>query len=113
MEELKAYLGTNKKQIIDFMEESITRVVPTTDDPYTRLTKKLAEDLPMEKNGQRGVTDRAHLELGRAIFESMWCGWLSQAKANRGVYSKDWPDKFEEAICDAIRIGRAYAEERP
>lgn len=113
MEELKAYLGTNKKQIIDFMEESITRVVPTTDDPYTRLAKKLAEDLPMEKNGQRGVTDRAHLELGRAIFESMWCGWLSQAKANRGVYSKDWPDKFEKAICDAITIGRAYAEERP
>ncbi|MGD0477370.1 MAG: hypothetical protein ABSB29_04275 [Nitrososphaerales archaeon] len=113
MKELKVYLDTNKKQIIDFMEEAIKRVVPTADDPYTRLTKRLAEDLPMEKNGQRGVTDRAHLELARAIFESMWCGWLAQAKANRGVYEGDWPDKFEEAIRDAIEIGRAYAKERP
>jgi len=59
------------------------------------------------------VTDRAHLELARAIFESMWCGWLSQAKANRRAYQKDWPDRFEKAICDAIGIGRAYAKERP
>jgi len=113
MGELKAYLGTNKKQIIDFMETEIKRVVPTSDDPYTRLTRKLAEDLPMETDGRKGVTDRAHLELARAIFESMWCGWLAQAKADRGVYQHDWPDKFEKAIRDAIEVGRAYAKERP
>jgi ribosomal protein S18 acetylase RimI-like enzyme len=110
---LKEYLDTNKKQIVDFMEEAIKRQIPTGDDPYTRLTRRLVEELPMEKDGRVGVTDRAHLELARAIFESMWCGWLSQAKANRGVYRKDWPDEFEEAIQDAIRIGRAYALERP
>jgi len=59
------------------------------------------------------VTDRVHLELGLAIFESMWCGWIAQAKANMGAYKGDWPDRLEEAICDAIEIGRAYAIEMP
>ena len=112
MEELKPFLDANKKDIVDSIQ-ALQRTIPSGNDAFANVVKELAERLPMQKNGQVGVTDKAHIELATAIFEAMWCGWLSQAKANRGVYATDWPDKFEEAICDAIKIGRAYATVMP
>jgi hypothetical protein len=111
MEELKPFLDANKKEIIDLIE-GIQRVVPSGNGVETKLIAELVSRLSMQKYDQFGVTDKAHVELAHAIIEAMWCGWLSQAKANRGVYALDWPDKFEEAILDAIRIGRQYASIR-
>ena len=34
--------------------------------------------------------EKAHEELAIAIIQSMWYGWLSQAKDNRGVYDQDF-----------------------
>jgi hypothetical protein len=48
-----------------------------------------------------------------AIMYSMWCGWLSQAKANKKAYSPEWVDNFKSMIIDAFEIGRDYATERP
>jgi len=112
MEELVPFLEANKKDIVD-RGEAIQTTVPTANDVFTKLVNELVAKLQMSKYGQPGVTDKAHIMLATAILQAMWCGWLSQAKANRGAYEKDWPDKFEEAIIDAVHIGRQYASTRP
>jgi len=65
--------------------------------------------------GREGRTweDKAHKELGITIIHSMWCGWLSQAKRNRGAYAPEDVDSFKQAIVRAFEIGQAYATERP
>ena len=40
--------------------------------------------LPIGHDGQRS-RDKTHEGLAIAIIYSMCCGWLSQAKGNRGV----------------------------
>lgn len=112
MEELKPFLDANKKDIVDFVESN-QRPMAIGSNAYARLLSELTSRLPMSKDGATPVLDKAYHELAIAIIEAMWCGWLSQAKANRGAYARDWPDKFEEAICDAIKIGREYASSRP
>jgi hypothetical protein len=37
-----------------------------------------------------GKRDQAHNVLAMVIIYSIWCGWLSQAKANRGIYPQVW-----------------------
>ncbi|MGA7368608.1 MAG: hypothetical protein WBX01_05715 [Nitrososphaeraceae archaeon] len=47
-----------------------------------------------------------------AIICSMWCGWLSQAKARDNRYSQEWVDSFKKAITDAFEIGQDYVNEK-
>ena len=44
---------------------------------------------------------------------SMWCGWLSQEKANRGAYPSEWIDGFKKLLVDAFVIGQKYSEDQP
>ncbi len=82
------------------------------DNIYARLLNELVKLFPMEKRGVSNVQDKAHIELAIAIMECLWCGWLSQAKANRKAYEQDWPDKFKATITDAFDVGQAYASVR-
>jgi hypothetical protein len=43
----------------------------------------------------------------------MWCGWLSEAKKNRGVFTQEYVNGFKQAIIRAFEIGQNYAPERP
>lgn len=57
--------------------------------------------------------DKAHEELAIAIMHSMWCGWLSQAKAANGRYTQDYVEGFRSSIIRAFEIGQEYVQERP
>ena len=58
-----------------------------------------------------GKRDPAHNVLAMVIIYSMWCGWLSQAKANRGGYPQEWVDSFKKLIVDAFEICQQHAAE--
>ena len=109
---LEKFLDDNKEELVEFVQSN-QRPIPIGDNIYGRLLEELTRQIPLTKNGVHNVLDKAHIELCIAIIESMWCGWLSQAKANKNVYSKDHPDIFKEAICDAFEIGQEYAAIRP
>ena len=111
MAELRHFLDANKKDIVDFIESN-QRPLAFPNNAFDKVLNELVRLLPMTKDGKTIVLDKAHLELAIAILEAMWCGWLSQAKANRGAYPKDFPDKFKEAIYNAFEIGQNYATTR-
>jgi hypothetical protein len=47
------------------------------------------------------------------IIYSMWCGWPSQEKANRGAYSPELIDRFRRLIADGFVIGQRYSKDQP
>jgi hypothetical protein len=62
----------------------------------------------MSKDGIVPIIDKAHMELGVAICEALWCGWLSQSQAKKGIHS-DYSERFKQAIISAFEIGQEYA----
>ena len=108
--DLKGFLEHNKNDIVNFVEGN-QRPIPIADNIFGKLLNKLMESIPIEKNGKVGL-DKAHVELAIAVLESMWCGWLSQAKANRGVYTKEYVNTFRNAIQTAFEVGRNYSNQR-
>jgi hypothetical protein len=48
-----------------------------------------------------------------AMIYSMWCGWLSQTKTNRGEYTQKLADRFKKLIFDAFDIGQNYSNDQP
>jgi hypothetical protein len=107
MENLGAFLEANRKDIVDFVEGN-QRPMAFESNAYAKVLNELVSVFPMTKG-----LDKAHNELAIAILESMWCGWLSQAKANKGSYGKDDPEKFKRSILSAFEIGQQYAATRP
>jgi len=59
-----------------------------------------------------GSRDATHNVLAMAVICSMWCGWLSQAKANKNAYSQEYVNGFSKAIADAFQIGQAYSQDK-
>jgi hypothetical protein len=51
--------------------------------------------------------------LAMAVMCSMWCGWLSQTKTNRGEYTQELADRFKKLIVDAFDIGQNYSNDQP
>ncbi len=97
--------------MVDFVE-AITRPILTGNDPFTRLAEEIVKEFPMFKDNKPVLMDKVHYELALATIQSLWCGWISQAKANRSAYTIDTPDKFREAIDDAFTVGRDYSYAR-
>jgi hypothetical protein len=63
--------------------------------------------------GETGRRDQAHNVLATAIICSMWCGCLSQAKANKNAYTQEWVDSFKKSIIDASKLVRdIHSDER-
>jgi hypothetical protein len=111
--QLRDFLEAHRNELVDYVEGN-QRPISMGDNIYTRLLNELVKLFPMEKAGVSGVQDKAHIELAIAIMESLWCGWLSQAKVNRKAYQdEEWPDKFKATITDAFDVGQTYASVRP
>ena len=108
-EKLRAFLESNRSDIVDFVEGS-QRQLPI-DSRVSKLLTELFSDFALSKDGIVPVLDKAHIELAIAICEALWCGWVSQAKANRGIYN-DYPERFKQAIISAFEIGQEYAKTR-
>jgi hypothetical protein len=86
----------------------------TRGDAYENLVNHLMTALPLGHNNQPW-RDKTHEELAIAIMHSLWCGWLSEAKANRPEYAEyaAYVVSFKNAINRAFEIGQEYAPERP
>jgi hypothetical protein len=111
MDTLRPYLEADKRSIVDYIESN-QRPVPFLDSAYANLLNKLGNWLRISKDGRPPALDKIHVELGIAIIESMWCGWLSQAKANDGRYPADAPEELKRAILDAFEVGQEYSRSR-
>jgi hypothetical protein len=111
MIDLSEYFESHKGEIIDAVnaKESANAI---DNKSFEGLANHLMTTLPLGREG-KAWRDKAHEELAIAIIHSMWCGWLSQAKNNRGVYSPDYVEGFKQAIIKAFEIGQKYAAEKP
>jgi len=105
---LDQFLASHKKEIVDFVEQKTAeqKII------FDKLVNELAVKMPLVKDGKTGI-DKAHIELATALVHSMWCGWLSEAKKNRGIYRQEYVNGFKQAIIRAFEIGQSYALERP
>jgi hypothetical protein len=92
---------------------AILQAEKTKEPTFEELAALLMGRFVHQHGSEKGRRDKAHNVLALAIICSMWCGWLSQAKANRGKYSPEWVDGFKKIIVDAFEIGQKYAKDRP
>jgi hypothetical protein len=108
MSYLDQFLALHKKEIVDSVEQKTAeqKII------FDKLVNELAVKMPLAKDGTTGI-DKAHIELAITLVHSMWCGWLSEAKKNRGVFTQEYVNGFKQAIIRAFEIGQNYAPERP
>jgi hypothetical protein len=111
MANISEYLRLHKNEIVDLVE---AKHAPEAirGETFEALVNHLMTSLPLGRDGQIW-RDQVHEELAVAIIDSMWCGWLSQAKMNRGAYTREYVDRFKQSIIQAFEIGQNYASERP
>ena len=85
MANVSVYLRLHKNEIVDFVEAKHAPEAIRGETFEALVNSTTTTSLPL---GQDGLIwrDKAHEELAVAIIDSMWCGWLSQAKMNRGAY---------------------------
>lgn len=107
------YLKSHKKDIVDYIQDNYIPDNITNNPTFHNLASELQSKFVHDHRGQVGGRDQAHNVLTMAIMCSMWCGWLSQAKANKAAYTQKWVDSFKKAITDAFEIGQKYAKEKP
>jgi len=110
MLEIEEYLKSHRKEMVDFVEQKDTKGLRITGDIFDRLVNKLTTERPFGP-----TVDKTHIVLSQAIITSLWCGWLSQAMANKKEprFSPEYVEYFKKSITQAFEIGQSYAVERP
>jgi hypothetical protein len=111
MIDLTGYLDSYRKEIVDSVNGKYTPDI-MKDKTFETLVKQLMASLSLGHNNQPS-RDKVHEELARTIMHSMYCGWVSQAKKNRGAYTQQYVDSFKQGIAKAFETGQKYAEEKP
>lgn len=100
MNEIEELLNRDKKMLVDEVEGELTMIY---------LVNKLFEKYPMSHGG----VDKVHQIWARALRDTLWLGWLSEAKRRRRAYNDDICKDIEESLIQAFKIGQKYATERP
>ena len=113
MIDIGQYLKSHKKEIVTYINDNYISNNITSNPTFNELASELQAKFEHDHSGTVGGRDQAHNVLTMAIMCGMWCGWLSQAKAKRGVYPQEWVDSFKKAIIDAFEIGQEYVKEKP
>ena len=96
--------------LVDYIEEKNIYVV-RGDNAYRCLLDEVISRIPMTSNAT-GRADKAQAILARAIMLSLWCGWLSKAKGNRGAYPEGMSKFWKKLMDDAFKVGETYAKDR-
>lgn len=113
MTSIGQYLRIHKKELVDFIEGKFIPSEITNQDTFNNLAFELQKQfVATHRNGTVGERDAAHNVLTMALICSLWCGWLSQAKAKDNRYSQEVVDNFKKLIIDAFEIGQDYSNER-
>ena len=114
MVDVSEYLRMNSKEIVDFINSKYIPDEITMHKAFDNLATLLQKAFVTEKDRQLGVRDQAHNVLAMATICSLWCGWITQAKANsRPQYVKNTPELFKHVISDAFDIGQQYSKVQP
>jgi hypothetical protein len=110
MLEIDEYLKSHRKEMVDFVEQKDTKGLRITGGIFDRLVNKLTAERSFGP-----TVDKTHIVLSQAIITSLWCGWLSQAMANKKEprFSPEYVEYFKKSITQAFEIGQSYAVERP
>ena len=112
MIDLRHVMESQRKQMVDFIQDHSVPDNITSESAFINIANELQKAFVHNHSGQIGGRDKAHNVLAMAIICSMWCGWLSQAKTNRNVYTQEWVESFKKAITDAFEIGQKYSKDR-
>ena len=110
--DLNDYLKLNSNVIVDLAR----KYVPTemTKEPTFEELAALLQGIAIVRNGNEvGKRDQVHQVVAMVMIYSMWCGWLSQEKANKGAYPPEVADRFKRLIADAFVIGQKYSRDQP
>jgi len=114
MVNLDEYLRSHRKEIVDFINTGYIPEEITAQQPFNNLVTELQKVFVIEKAGIKGGRDQTHNVLTMVMICSLWCGWVTQAKANsRPEYLKTTPDLFKQVIIDAFEQGREYSKIQP
>ncbi|MCP8308926.1 MAG: hypothetical protein H3Z54_09575 [archaeon] len=111
-------MSESRKTLVDIVEAEGVPLIPSEQEPLGQLVRLLNRLFPMEHRDERGrVTreqiDKTHVLWARALRDTLWIGWLSEAKRRKGVYNDQICRAIEESLQDALEIGKQYAVERP
>ena len=110
--DLNDYLKLNNNVIVDLAR----KYVPTemTKEPTFEELAALLQGIAIVRNGNEvGKRDQVHQVVAMVMIYSVWCGWLSQEKANKGAYPPEVADRFKRLIADAFVIGQKYSRDQP
>jgi hypothetical protein len=94
MADVIEYLRLHKSEIVDLVEAKHAPEA-VRGETFEALVNHLMTSLPLGRV-------KAHEELAVAIIDSMW---LSQAKMNRGAYTREYVDRFKQSIIQPFEIG--------
>ena len=110
--ELNDYLKLNSNVIVDLARKYVPTEM-TKEPTFEELAAQLMGIAIVRDGNDVGKRDQVHTVLAMAMVYSMWCGWLSQEKANSGAYPPEVADRFKRLIADAFVIGQKYSKDQP
>ena len=113
MVNLNDYLKLNSNAIVDLVNKKYVPAEMTKEPTFEALAEILQGMFIFRYGSEIGTRDQSHNVLAMAIIYSMWCGWLSQTKTNRGEYTQELADSFKKLIVDAFDIGQNYSNDQP
>jgi hypothetical protein len=113
MENLNDYLQLNSNAIVDLVNKKYVPAEMTKEPTFNSLAEILMGIFIHGQGSELGKRDQAHNILAMTIIYSMWCGWLSQGKADRDEYTQESADRFKKLIVDAFEIGQKYSKDKP
>ena len=110
--DLNDYLKLNSNVIIDLARKYVPSEM-TKEPTFEELASLLQGMFIVRDGNEVGKRDQAHNVLAMTMVYSMWCGWLSQEKADRGAYPPEVADRFKKLVADAFVAGQKYSRDKP
>ena len=110
---LNDWLKLNSNAIVDLVNKKYVPDEMTMEPIFNELAGLLMGMFIHQHGSEAGKRDQAHNVLAMVIIYSIWYGWLTQEKANSGVYPPGWVDRFKKLIDDAFEIGQKYSKDKP
>ena len=110
--DLSDYLKLNSNVLVDLARKYIPTEM-TKEPTFEELAALLQGIIKVRDGNEVGKRDQVHNVLAMAMMYSMWCGWLSQEKANSGAYPPEVVERFRRLIDDAFVNGQKYSKHPP
>lgn len=100
MDEIEQLIYEHRQSLKNEVEAEINQMI---------IANELVRLFPMTHGGM----DKTHIVWSRALRDTLWLGWLSEAKCRRGAYDDKICNAIKDSLTQAFEIGRRHAEEQP